>query len=63
MPGLDRGGPMGAGPMTGGKRGLCNRSGAATGQPTRRPVAAHLCRTDAIAHVEDMHFIDVDIFP
>jgi len=24
MPGLDRSGPMGAGPMTGGRRGLCN---------------------------------------
>ena len=33
MPGLDRGGPKGAGPMTGGKRGLCNRSGDAAGQP------------------------------
>ncbi len=25
MPGLDRSGPMGAGPMTGGRRGLCGR--------------------------------------
>lgn len=25
MPGLDRSGPMGNGPMTGGARGLCNR--------------------------------------
>ena len=24
MPGFDRSGPMGAGPMTGGKRGFCN---------------------------------------
>ncbi|MBW2490075.1 MAG: DUF5320 domain-containing protein [Deltaproteobacteria bacterium] len=24
MPGFDRSGPMGAGPMTGGRRGLCN---------------------------------------
>lgn len=27
MPGYDRSGPMGAGPMTGGRRGLCNRAG------------------------------------
>jgi len=27
MPGLDRSGPMGAGPMTGGRRGNCNRAG------------------------------------
>lgn len=25
MPGFDRSGPMGAGPMTGGRRGLCGR--------------------------------------
>ena len=29
MPGYDRTGPMGAGPMTGGARGLCNPAGAA----------------------------------
>ena len=29
MPGLDRRGPMGAGPMTGGRQGLCARSGGA----------------------------------
>ena len=28
MPGLDRRGPTGAGPMTGGRRGLCARAGA-----------------------------------
>ena len=28
MPGLDRNGPMGAGPMTGGRRGICGRSGS-----------------------------------
>jgi len=27
MPGVDRSGPMGAGPMTGGRRGLCGRAG------------------------------------
>ena len=27
MPGLDRRGPTGAGPMTGGRRGLCGRTG------------------------------------
>ena len=27
MPGLDRSGPMGAGPMTGGRRGLCGNAG------------------------------------
>ncbi len=32
MPGFDRSGPMGAGPMTGGRRGLCN-----TGTPGYRP--------------------------
>ncbi len=31
MPGLDRSGPMGAGPMTGGRRGLCGRSGRSAG--------------------------------
>lgn len=30
MPGFDRSGPMGAGPMTGGRRGMC---GGATGRP------------------------------
>ncbi len=34
MPGLDRSGPMGAGPMTGGRRGLCgSRSGSSVGLP------------------------------
>ena len=33
MPGLDRSGPMGAGPMTGGRRGICGRAGAATYLP------------------------------
>lgn len=33
MPGFDRSGPMGAGPMTGGRRGLCNP--ATTGYGTR----------------------------
>lgn len=33
MPGLDRNGPMGAGPMTGGRRGTCGRAGAATNLP------------------------------
>jgi hypothetical protein len=33
MPGFDRSGPMGAGPMTGGRRGLCNP--ANTGYGTR----------------------------
>ncbi|MBW2366243.1 MAG: DUF5320 domain-containing protein [Deltaproteobacteria bacterium] len=28
MPGFDRSGPMGAGPMTGGARGLCNPGNA-----------------------------------
>jgi hypothetical protein len=27
MPGLDRSGPMGAGSMTGGRRGICGRAG------------------------------------
>jgi hypothetical protein len=31
MPGLDRTGPMGAGSMTGGRRGLCNPATAASG--------------------------------
>jgi len=34
MPGFDRSGPMGAGPMTGGQRGLCNRSGNVSDFPT-----------------------------
>ncbi len=29
MPGFDRSGPIGAGPMTGGRRGLCNSATAA----------------------------------
>jgi len=31
MPGFNRTGPMGAGPMTGGRRGLCNPAIAASG--------------------------------
>jgi hypothetical protein len=34
MPGFDRTGPMGAGPMTGGARGHCNPSGRYYGAPT-----------------------------
>ena len=34
MPGLDRTGPAGAGPMTGGRRGLCGRTDSA-GTPAR----------------------------
>jgi len=33
MPGFDRSGPMGVGPMTGGRRGLCNQ--ATTGYDTQ----------------------------
>jgi hypothetical protein len=33
MPGLDRSGPMGVGPMTGGRRGICGRAGAAANLP------------------------------
>ena len=33
MPGLDRSGPMGAGSMTGGRRGICGRAGVAINQP------------------------------
>jgi len=33
MPRLDRSGPMGAGPMTGGRRGTCGRAGVAINQP------------------------------
>jgi uncharacterized protein DUF5320 len=33
MPGFDRSGPMGAGPMTGGRRGLCGRPGGAYDRP------------------------------
>jgi len=38
MPGFDRSGPMGAGPMTGGGRGVCNRTttAGAGGQPYGR---------------------------
>ena len=32
MPGLDRSGPMGIGPMTGGRRGLCGRTGGRMGR-------------------------------
>ena len=31
MPGYDKSGPMGAGPMTGGRRGLCNPANTGTG--------------------------------
>jgi hypothetical protein len=31
MPGFDRSGPMGGGPMTGGQRGLCNPTSAGYG--------------------------------
>lgn len=33
MPGLDRSGPMGAGSMTGGRRGICGRTGVAANLP------------------------------
>ena len=33
MPGLDRSGPMGAGPMTGGRRGIRGHAGAAANLP------------------------------
>ena len=33
MPGFDRSGPMGAGPMTGGGRGLCTPANANIGAP------------------------------
>jgi uncharacterized protein DUF5320 len=33
MPGLDRSGPMGAGSMTGGRRGICGRAGVAVNPP------------------------------
>jgi hypothetical protein len=33
MPGLDRSGPMGAGPMTGGRRGICGRAAGAINLP------------------------------
>ncbi len=33
MPRLDRSGPMGAGPMTGGRRGTCGRAGGPTDMP------------------------------
>ena len=33
MPGLDRSGPMGSGPMTGGRRGLCGNAGSGYGTP------------------------------
>ena len=31
MPGYDKSGPMGAGPLTGGRRGLCNPANTGTG--------------------------------
>lgn len=33
MPGLDRSGPMGTGPMTGGRRGLCGQAGSGYNAP------------------------------
>jgi len=33
MPGFDRSGPMGAGPMTGGAMGYCNPANAGRGRP------------------------------
>ena len=33
MPGLDRSGPMGSGPMTGGRRGICGRAAGAAEMP------------------------------
>ena len=33
MPRLDRSGPMGAGSMTGGRRGICGRAGSAANLP------------------------------
>jgi len=33
MPGLDRSGPMGAGSMTGGRRGICGRAGGEYDRP------------------------------
>ena len=33
MPGLDGSGPMGAGPMTGGRRGICGHTGVTYNQP------------------------------
>jgi len=33
MPGLDRRGPMGTGPMTGGRRGICARAGGTIDRP------------------------------
>jgi len=33
MPGLDRSGPMGAGAMTGGRRGLCGNAGSGYDMP------------------------------
>ncbi|MFC1876877.1 DUF5320 domain-containing protein [Thermodesulfobacteriota bacterium] len=33
MPGLDRSGPMGSGPMTGGRRGLCGQAGSGYDMP------------------------------
>jgi hypothetical protein len=33
MPGLDRRGPMGSGPMTGGRRGLCTNAGSRYDMP------------------------------
>jgi hypothetical protein len=38
MPGFDGNGPMGAGSMTGGARGYCNRNDAEYAGPTFRPV-------------------------
>jgi hypothetical protein len=38
MPGFDGNGPMGEGPMTGGARGNCNRTGTEDAGPAFRPV-------------------------
>jgi len=38
MPGFDGNGPMGAGPMTGGARGYCNRTDNEYAGPAFRPV-------------------------
>lgn len=37
MPGFDRSGPMGAGPMTGGRRGLCNPANTGYGTRSAEP--------------------------
>ena len=44
MPGLDRRGPTGAGPMTGGRRGMCARAGVPTTNGNFRPGRGIGCR-------------------